>query len=174
MRRGAFQSLRHGLPKGQQTGDRMKRRVVLALGAAFVVTGCGAVRDSRLNPFNWFGGARRRERVQQTAEVARDQRLLVADVTSLSVDAYSSGAIVRATGIPPSQGWWDAELVARPIDENGVLVYDFRVFPPIIDTPTGTPRSREITVGVSISAVRLDQVREIVVQGANNALSSRR
>ncbi len=152
----------------------MKRRVVLALGAAFVVTGCGAVRDSRLNPFNWFGGARRRERVQQTAEVAKDERLLMEDVISLSVDPFSSGAIVRATGIAPSQGWWDAELVARPIDENGVLVYDFRVFPPVTDTPTGTPRSREITVGVSISNVRLDQVREIVVQGANNALSSRR
>lgn len=152
----------------------MKRRVVLALGAAFVVTGCGAVRESRLNPFNWFGGARRRERVQQTAEVARDQRLLVADVISLSVDPYSSGAIVRATGIPPTQGWWDAELVARPIDENGVLVYDFRVFPPLTNTPQGNTRSREITAGASISNTRLDQVREIVVQGANNALSSRR
>ena len=144
------------------------------MGAAFVVTGCGAVRNSRLNPFNWFGGSRRRERVEQTAAVAEDQRLLVADVVSLSVDPYSTGAIVRATGIPPSQGWWDAELVARPIDEDGVLVYDFRVFPPPTDTPAGTPRSREITVGVSISTVRLDQVREIVVQGANNALSSRR
>lgn len=144
------------------------------MGAAFVVTGCGAVRESRLNPFNWFGGARRRERVQQTAEVARDQRLLVADVISLSVDPYSSGAIVRATGIPPTQGWWDAELVARPIDENGVLVYDFRVFPPLTNTPQGNTRSREITAGASISNTRLDQVREIVVQGANNALSSRR
>lgn len=152
----------------------MKRRVVLALGAAFVVTGCGAVRDSRLNPFNWFGGARRRQRVETSVEAAKDQRLLVADVISLSVDPYSSGAIVRATGIPPTQGWWDAELVARPIDEDGVLVYDFRVFPPLTNTPPGTPRSREITVGTSISAVRLDQVREIVVQGANNALSSRR
>ncbi|PLL12978.1 hypothetical protein C0V75_05975 [Tabrizicola sp. TH137] len=152
----------------------MKRRVVLALGAAFLVTGCGAVRDSRLNPFNWFGGARRRQRVETTAEAARDQRLLVSDVTKLSVDPYSSGAIVRATGIAPTQGWWDAELVARPIDENGVLVYDFRVFPPLTNTPSGTPRSREITVASSLSTVRLEQVREIVVQGANNALSSRR
>lgn len=152
----------------------MKRRVVLALGAAFLVTGCGAVRESRLNPFNWFGGTRRRQRVADTAEAARDQRLLVSDVTKLSVDPYSSGAIVRATGIAPTQGWWDAELVARPIDENGVLVYDFRVFPPLTDTPSGTPRSREITVASSLSNVRLEQVREIVVQGSNNALSSRR
>jgi hypothetical protein len=152
----------------------MKRRVVLALGAAFVLTGCGAVRQSRLNPFNWFGRSRAREQVQQTAEVAADPRLLMAEVTALSIDPYSSGAIVRATGIPPTQGWWDAELVARPIDENGVLVYDFRVFPPVIDTPPGTPRSRQITVATSLSRVRLDQVSEIVVQGAGNALSSAR
>ena len=55
-----------------------------------------------------------------------------------------------------------------------MLVYDFRVFPPVTDTPQGTPMSREITVGVSISSVKLDPIREIVVQGANNALSSRR
>lgn len=153
----------------------MRRRVLLGLGVAAVVAGCGRIRESRLNPFNWFGGARRRERVAaEGTPAAQDQRLLVAEVVSLSVDPYSAGAIIRAKGIPPSQGWWDAELVARPIDENGVLVYDFRVFPPLIDTPAGTPRSREITVGTSISAVKLDQVNEIVVQGAGNALSSRR
>ena len=32
---------------------------VLALAlAALVLTGCGSVRESRLNPFNWFGGSR--------------------------------------------------------------------------------------------------------------------
>ncbi|ESW59252.1 MAG: hypothetical protein Q27BPR15_18560 [Rhodobacter sp. CACIA14H1] len=153
----------------------MRRRVLLGLGAAALVAGCGRIRDSRLNPFNWFGGARRRERVEDTAPVeAQDPRLLVADVVSLNVDPYSAGAIVRAKGIPPTQGWWEAELVARPIDENGVQVYDFRVFPPVTETPAGTPMSREITVAVSISAVKLDQISEIVVQGQNNALSSRR
>lgn len=152
----------------------MRRRVLLGLGAVAIVAGCGRIRESRLNPFNWFGGARRRERAAPTPEVAQDPRALVAEVVSLNVDPYSAGAIVRAKGIPPTQGWWEAELVARPIDENGVLVYDFRVFPPVTDTPQGTPMSREITVGVSISAVKLDQISEIVVQGANNALSSRR
>ena len=152
----------------------MRRRVLLGLGAALVVASCGRIRDSRLNPFNWFGGAKRREQVAATPAEEQDPRLLVADVVSLNVDPYSAGAIVRAKGIPPSQGWWEAELVARPIDENGVLVYDFRVFPPLTNTPQGNTRSREITAGASISTTRLDQVREIVVQGANNALSSRR
>lgn len=152
----------------------MRRRVLLGLGAAALVASCGRIRESRLNPFNWFGGARRRERVEATPVEAGDPRPLVAEVVSLNVDAYGAGAIVRAKGIPPTQGWWDAELVARPVDEKGVLVYDFRVFPPVTATPEGTPMSREITVAVSISTVMLDQISEIVVQGANNALSSRR
>ena len=151
----------------------MQRRVLLGLGATLVVASCGRIRESRLNPFNWFGRARQREAVPAT-EAPADPRLLVAQVVSLSVDPYSTGAIVRAKGIPPSQGWWEAELVARPLDENGVLVYDFRVFPPLIDTPEGTPRSREITVAASLSTVALDPIREIVVQGETNALSSRR
>ncbi len=150
----------------------MKRTVLAALGVVLVVAGCGAIRESRLNPFNWFGRAEPRETV--TIAAPQDKRLLVEQVVSLSVDPYSTGAIVRARGIPPTQGWWEAELVARPIDENGVLVYDFRVFPPVTNTPQGTPRSREITVAASLSNVRLDQVREIVVQGSTNALSSRR
>lgn len=152
----------------------MKRRVLLGLGAAALVASCGRIRESRLNPFNWFGGARRRERVEATPVEAGDPRPLVAEVVTLDVEPYSGGAIVRAKGIPPTQGWWDAELVARPVDEDGVLVFDFRVFPPVTQTPQGTPMSREITVATSLSAVKLDQIGEIVVQGANNALSSRR
>jgi hypothetical protein len=150
----------------------MNRTVLAALSVVLVVAGCGAIRESRLNPFNWFGRAEPRETV--TTAAPQDERLLVAQVLTLSVDPYSTGAIIRAKGIPPTQGWWEAELVARPLDENGVLVYDFRVFPPITNTPQGTPRSREITVATSLSNVKLDQVREIVVQGATNALSSRR
>lgn len=150
----------------------MRRRVLAALGVVLVVAGCGTIRESRLNPFNWFGRAEPRATVVMDAP--QDQRLLVAQVLTLSVDPYSTGAIVRAKGIPPTQGWWEAELVPRPLDENGVLVFDFRVFPPITDTPQGTPRSREITVATSLSNVKLDQISEIVVQGASNALSSRR
>lgn len=152
----------------------MRRRVLLGLGAVALVASCGRIRESRLNPFNWFGASRRRERVAATPVEATDPRLLVAQVVSLNVDPYASGAIVRAKGIPPTQGWWEAELVARPIDENGVQVYDFRVFPPVTDTPAGTPQTREITVATSISTVKLDQITEIVVQGETNALSSRR
>ena len=55
-----------------------------------------------------------------------------------------------------------------------MLVYDFRVFPPLEATAVNRPQSREITVAISISDIKLQAVTQIVVQGANNARSSRR
>lgn len=147
--------------------------VSAALMVLGLLAGCGDGSGSRLNPFNWFG----RSEVVVTApgsSVPVDPRPLVASVTGLVVEPYPGGAIVRATGLPPSQGWWEAELVGLPIDENGVQVFEFHVFPPPAPTPSGLPQSREITVAAAISTIRLERVREIVVQGATNSRSSRR
>lgn len=150
----------------------MRRSLLAALAVLLLVTACGRVRESRLNPFNWFG---RSERVQKVEEVApdTDPRPLVDQVLSMSVEPYPGGAIVRATGLPPTQGWWNAELVARPV-EDGVLVYEFRLTQPPEATPAGTQPSREIAVAASVSDIGLTDVREIVVQGTGNARSSRR
>ncbi len=148
-------------------------RVLLAALLALSLTGCGYVAKSKLNPFNWFGRSEPRESIATVAAKV-ETRDLAAQVTSMEVLPYSAGAIIRATGEMPTQGWWDAELVALPVDENGVLVYEFRVFPPLTDTPVGTAQTREVTVVVSISPQKLDGVSEIVVQGATNARSSRR
>lgn len=150
----------------------MKRALLVAM-LALSVTGCAAIGQSKLNPFNWFKSSQPSEAIVLQPEAA-DARALAAQVTELEVLPYSAGAIIRATGLMPTQGWWDAELVARPIDENGVLVFDFRVFPPLTDTPAGTAQSREVTVATSISPQKLESVREIVVQGESNARSSRR
>ena len=80
----------------------------------------------------------------------------------------------RAKGLPPSLGFWQAELVARPLDENGVLVLDFRVYPPIAVAGVVNQQSREITVAYNLSDIKLQGITEIVVQGAGNARSSRR
>jgi hypothetical protein len=90
------------------------------------------------------------------------------------VEPIPGGAVVRARGVTPTQGWWDAELVARDVDEKGVLVYEFRLVPPTGQTDVNTQQSREIDVAIYISDVKLAAVREIVVQGARNARSVRR
>ncbi len=151
----------------------MRHSIIAILVLSTVLAGCGRFRDSRLNPFNWFRPA---EAVAVGDLYIRpeDPRALVAQVTDLKVEPYPGGAILRATGLPPSQGFWEAELVEQPLDEKGRLVFEFRVFPPLDPQPAGTPRSREIVVAVALSERKLEGVSALVVQGASNALSAGR
>jgi hypothetical protein len=125
-----------------------------------------------MNPFNWFGKSEQTTVVPPT-EKAADPRLLVSQITDLKLEKMPGGVIVRATGLPPTQGFWDAELVARPV-EDGKIIYDFRVFEPITPQNTSTTQSREVVVAAYLSNIKLDQIREITVQGAQNARTSRR
>lgn len=148
-----------------------RRHVVLGLAVA--LAGCGGLRQSKLNPFNWFKKSEQRETIVLPDEKA-DARPLVDTVLSMAVEPIPGGAVVRARGVTPTQGWWDAELVAQDLDENGVLVYEFRLLPPTKRADVSTQQSREIDVAIYISDVKLENVREIVVQGATNARVSRR
>jgi hypothetical protein len=151
----------------------MRLTVSAALIAITLLSACGGFRDSRLNPLNWFGRSQPAEQVQ-VAATPTDPRALVDQVLTMAVESYPGGAIVRATGLPPTQGYWEAELVARPLDENGVLVLDFRVFPPVNGAGVVNQQSREVTVAYTLSDIKLSGISEIVVQGAGNARSSRR
>ena len=151
----------------------MKLPILAIVVLATALGGCARMKDSRFNPLNWFGQARP---AAVTVLYVRpdDARALVAQVTVLKVEPYPGGAIVRATGVPPTQGYWEAELVAQPLDEQGRLVYEFRVFPPPVPAAAGTPFSRQVTVAAALSNIKLQGVTSIVVQGASNALSARR
>lgn len=148
-------------------------RRLFVVSTAAALAGCGGFRNSRLNPRNWFGRSQPRETIVLPAEQS-DPRPLVDAVLSMSVEPIPGGAIVRARGQTPTQGWWKAELVPLPIDDSGVLVYEFRLLPPLAKTDVNTPQSRQVDVAIYISDIRLDRVREIVVQGATNARSARR
>jgi hypothetical protein len=152
----------------------MRLSLTLALTAVMVLTSCGGIRESRLNPLNWFGGSREAQADEFGVPAKIEARPLVDQVVSMSIEQTPYGAIVRATGLSPSQGHYDAELVARPLDENGILVYEFRLMPPPGPTPAGAPRTREVTVAAHLSKIKLASISEIVVQGAQNARSSRR
>lgn len=151
----------------------MRKPLLAIMALALTISACGRIAESRLNPFNWFG---RSERVATTATqtgISADGRQLVDQVITLSLDRTPGGGILRATGLPPTQGFWDAELVARPV-EDGALVYDFRVFPPPGGAAVSTQRSREVVVATFIPDTRLAGLRQITVQGARSALSTRR
>jgi hypothetical protein len=148
-------------------------RPLLVVGLCTLLTGCGGFSESRLNPVNWFGRSAPRETIVLPTE-ATDPRPLVETVLSLSVEPMPGGAIVRARGQTPTQGWWQAELVPLDIDDKGTLVYEFRLQPPLAVTPVNMPQSRQIDVAIFVSDIKLGDVREIVVQGATNARSARR
>lgn len=138
-----------------------------------LVTACAAVRTSRLNPLNWFGPARAAP-MAELLTAAEDPRALVAQVTDLTVEPTNGGAIIRATGLPPTQGYWQAELVKVETEDPTNLTYDFRVFPPTTPMRAGSQPSREVVVAVSVTSITLERISRITVQGAGNALTTGR
>lgn len=150
------------------------KTLILSLAAVMALTSCASVRESRLNPFNWFGRSKEAKADEFGLAAVKDARPLVEQVLTMVIEPTPQGAIVRATGLSPMQGYYDAELVPRPVDDKGVLVFDFRIKPPPEQKPVGSPRTREVTVAAALSNIALQEITQIVVQGASNARSSRR
>jgi hypothetical protein len=158
----------------------MKKPLLAAMIAVLLVGACGGTGSSRLNPFKWFSRTTEEPGTLEPkggyAAALADNRALVDQVLTLMVERMPGGAIVRATGLPPTQGWWDAELVAendgKPVD--GVMSYRFVIAAPRDATRSSTQQSREVTVATYLSDVKLAAISRITVTGARNSLSTRR
>jgi hypothetical protein len=142
----------------------MLLRAVLVLSLSLSVAACG---NSRLNPLNWFSGDRE-ERVRVDPDAAAgtptDPRGLVTEITQLSIEPTTSGAILRATGVTPTQGYFAADLVMVEADD-GTLVFDFRAAAP---AGTAIPGTQTITAGVTLTNGELAGIRSIAVVAAQN------
>ncbi len=152
---------------------RVKSWIALAL-VLTLVSGCATVRESRLNPVNWFGSD---EETIEPIEEEGERRPLVSVITGLVIERTPGGAIVRATALPGSQGWFAPELVPTTSDGDpveGVLSYAFRAVPPEVPTRQSTPQSRELSAAVFIPNLVLERVRSIRVTGAQNSRIARR
>lgn len=144
--------------------------ITARIGAALALAalaGCG-LGQTRLNPFTLFG-SQRVERIETVRAVAA--RPVVDQVVSLEVAPTPSGAIVSVVGLPPTQGYWEADLVPVPSADPGVLVLDFAILPPLAPRPAGTQPSREVLAGAVFTTQELAGIRTIVVQGARNRRS---
>lgn len=161
----------------------MLRPILLGFAIVLTLAGCARISDSRLNPFNWFGDSReaaaadpaeRRPLVPEGRRVVvTDARPLVTQVTALTVDRTAAGAVVRATGLAPTQGFFNAQLVNAGV-ANGVLTLDFRAQAPTGFEAVGTARSRQITAAYVIGSNDLAGIRTVRVQAAENARTSGR
>lgn len=152
----------------------MTKPIAWALCAVMILAGCGTVAESRLNPMNWFGRSEAAE--VSEAVLPTDGRDLVAQIVSLRAEPVPGGAIIRASGLTPRQGYFDGELVpiGKEAPTNGVLAYEFRISAPPTATLVGPSQSREVLVGRFVSNQTLQGVRQIRVRAASNALAVRR
>ncbi|RVV97324.1 hypothetical protein EKE94_14555 [Mesobaculum littorinae] len=149
--------------------------MILAASIAGLLIGCGRVAESRLNPFTWFGGSSTASAVPaSTAAPEADPRPVMDQISSLTIDRTPGGAILRATGVPPTQGYWEGALIPVETAEPGVLSYTFRAAPPPEPTRVSTQASREVVVGLFLSNQTLAGVSEINVAAARNGLAVRR
>lgn len=133
---------------------------------------CG---NSGSNPFSAESDEERNRMQVLEQQVSAEGRELVAHVSAVRADRNPSGVILIATGLPDSQGYWNAQLVPLndelPVD--GVLSYEFVVSKPAESIGIGSPESREIIVGRSISNRKLRGVSDIRVVSASNVRSPR-
>lgn len=164
----------------------MRKTIPLLLISALVLTSCGRLRDTRLNPMNWFGRAEARSvegtetnpliprRSLLAAPEKQDTRTSIGTVTDLTVERLPGGAIVRATGVSARQGAYEVGLRAVEGEDvpEGMLRYELVGYQPV--NPAGTQASRTVTAAVRLSDQDLANVRRIEVIGGTNALTTRR
>ena len=155
----------------------MQKPALAALALVLALGACGSGSWSRLNPMTWFGN----DEVETIAPAGGwggpvDRRALVPVVRDMEVLRTPEGAIIRASGVTATQGWWDVEL--RPINDerpvDGALIYEFVLAAPRTRTGSGPEASRTVSAAVKVSHYTLAGVRRIVVRGEQNARSVRR
>ncbi len=171
----------------------MRKSVSILMISALVLAGCGGVRDSRLNPFNWFGRSKA-ERVVTASDGTQNPLIPersggflrraeipyagvpVDVIKDLRIERAAGGAIIRVLAVSATQGAYDVTLKAdndgEPVD--GVLSYTLLAEYPAGRKRVGPESGREIAAAVFVSDVQLDGVRKIRVVGAKNARSSSR
>ena len=172
----------------------MRKTILALLASTLLVSACGTVRDSRINPLNWFGPARSAPSApeesnnplipqrsglfaRRAVEVDTYEGRPFEQITDLTIEPVPGGAILRATGLAARQGIYAVQLTPATIDEtpvDGVLTYRLEGVRPDKPTPQGSRPTREVIAGRRLTDQMLAGVREIRVEGQMNALVSRR
>lgn len=155
----------------------MKAPLAALLVSSLALAGCGGFSESRMNPRNWFGESRAEARPELgPTTLVNEGRPLVPQVTTMTIERTSSGAIVRAEAVMPSTGWWQPALVpenfGRP--QGGVLTLRFVASPPVNPMPGPSAAVRTITAVYALTQAQLDTTAEVVVVGESNSRRVRR
>ncbi|MFI0395278.1 hypothetical protein [Paracoccus jiaweipingae] len=162
-----------------------------ALALTLLLSGCGSFSgDSGLNPLGWFSG---RDRGPETLApkggyptTTADARQPIAHIASAVLKDVPDGKLLVVTGMAPTRGWWDAELVPELPqvagrlrgDQDGILRLRFVAQAPYADSPDArvpaNPNVDMITTALPISRITMAGLRGITVSGATQVITIRR
>lgn len=170
----------------------MRISLTVLLVASMGLGACGVVRNSALNPTNWFGRSTSVpvEEVSTNPLIPAESGLFASrrkanalyigepfeEIVDLTVERIPGGAIIRATGRAARQGTYSVQLTPENEDEapvNGVLTYRLEGVART-NTAVGTPPTREVTAARKLTSQELRSVRTIRVEGQRNARVARR
>lgn len=167
----------------------MRKTIALLLISTTLLAGCGG---SRLNPLNWFGGARSTANGDATNPlIPRGSGISfslrrptvytgspVDQITGLTVERIPGGAIIRVEAVASEQGAYNVKMVPETDGDeavNGVLSYTLAANLPARRRPVvGTEASRRIVAAHYVSDKVLAETRTISVAGLRNTLTVRR
>ncbi len=138
-------------------------RALIVLLLCLGLAACG----SRLNPLNWFGGEQEERISVEQVETSSDPRPLVAEITALSIEPTTSGAILTATAVTERTGYWQPALVEAERGDGGV-VFEFRAAPPPPGATSGPQPTRQIVVATTLGQRDLATLRSITVRARTN------
>lgn len=148
----------------------MTRTIAILAVTALILSGCARVRDSKVNPANWFG----KTTIPQTApadlpplvpasRVKRtvDSRGLVASVGQVQVTPTPEGALVRAVGSAGGRAY-SAELVEAGRDGT-TMSFEFRA------REAASAGSRQISVATFLDNADIGGIRTFRIIGQSNS-----
>lgn len=164
----------------------MRRVIPALLVATLTLSGCGAVRDSWVNPMNWFGRSRAEappaegvnplipQRSKMSRPVAVYGGVPVESISELTAERTPGGAMIRVTGVATREGAYDVRLIPLGAPEKGVLSYSLNVVYPNKKTDRAGAPARTVTAAIALTDQQLDGVKTIRVVGETNARSVKR
>lgn len=168
----------------------MKRLTAPLLIATLTLSACGGrFSDSGWNPFGWFGGGSQpRESLapKEGYAAAGDQRPGLAAVTGASWQPLNEGRLLVVTGMAPTKGYWQADLIPVtpspagrfPVDPDGTLHLRLVAWPPSPEDAAArmpaSPLSDEITTAITLSNTTLSRLARVTITGAGNTITINR
>lgn len=169
----------------------MRTFLTLLVISTMVLSSCSSWRESRANPSNWFGKSRSAPVAasaenpnplipEQTSIFRKDKREIyrgtpIDQITELTIERTSNGAIVKVTGVSRLQGAFDVRLVSETKGEpvDGVLTFTLKAQQPT-DQGLGNTTTRTVRTGRHISNQVLEQTKTVRVIGERNERTTRR